>query len=78
MTEWDTHGEYLGYNEVEDGRTANKNWEGAEDVLDKTDRESAAGGLHENVVPHFLRCYLGRVRSRDHERPPWVGKDQQR
>ena len=36
----------LGHIEVEDGRTANENYEGADDVLDGTGYESVAGRLH--------------------------------
>ena len=78
MSEWDTHEACLGYIEVEDRRAANKNHEGADDVLDRTGYESVAGGLRGNVVPHFPRCCLARVRLRDHGQPPWVGKDQQK
>ena len=70
MTEWDTHEACLGYIEVEDKRTANRNHEGADEVLDRTDYGSAADGLHGNVVLHFPRCCLARVRLRDHEQLP--------
>ena len=78
MTEWDTHEACPDYIEVEDRRTANKNHEGADDVLDRTGFESVAGELRESVVPHFPRCCLAHVHLTDHGRPPWVGKDQQK
>ena len=37
MTERDMHGACPGYMEVEDERAANKNHEGADDVLDRID-----------------------------------------
>ena len=78
MTEWDTLEACPGYIEVADRRTANKNHEGADDVLDRTGCGSVAGGLRGNVVPHFPRCCLARVRLKDHGQHPWVGKDRQK
>jgi hypothetical protein len=78
MKEWDTHEAYPDYIEVEDRRTANKNQEGADDVLDRTGYGPVVGGLHGNVVPHFLRCCLALVRLKDLGQPPWVGKGQQK
>ena len=78
MKEWDTHEACHGYIEVEDRRVANKTHEGVDEVLDRTGYGSVVGGLHGNVVPHFPRCCLAHVHLRDHEQPPWVGKDRQK
>jgi len=73
MTEWDTLEACPGYIEVE--WSANRNHEGADDG---PGHGSVAGGLHGNVVRRFPRYCLEHVCSRDHGRPPWVGKDQQK
>ena len=78
MMQWDTHEACPGHIEVEDGRSVNRNREGVDDVLGKTGYGSVAGGLHGNVVRHFPRCCLGRVRLRGHGCCPWVGKDRQK
>ena len=78
MMGWDTHGACPGYIEAEDRKIGNKNHEGFDDVLDRTDSGLVAGELHGNAVLHFPRCCLAHVHLRDHEQLPWVGKDQKK